>query len=173
MNNYIEPSVIRTGSGVLFVPDNDIVALYGSCARLLGSFPDHWFGTLITDPPVKVSGADECLQFLEQTNLLRWVKPGATSIVLTNPNLGYVITDGERANYVPMSELQWRFSYEHPHSRPVEQMLPLVGITEGLILDPFMGSGTTLVAARQLGRRAVGIEVFRTYYEHAVERLYE
>ena len=40
-----------------------------------------------------------------------------------------------------------------------------------VILDPFCGSGTTLVAARDMGRRCVGVEISERYAEIAVKRL--
>jgi DNA modification methylase len=60
----------------------------------------------------------------------------------------------------------------HPSQKPLRLIAALVNESDAdLILDPFMGSGTTLVAAKQLGRRAIGIEIELKYCQIAVERL--
>ena len=63
----------------------------------------------------------------------------------------------------------------HPCAKPLKWItfvMSLVSVdTSDIILDPFMGSGTTLRAAKDLGRRAVGIEIEERYCEIAVKRL--
>ena len=63
----------------------------------------------------------------------------------------------------------------HPAEKPVPLLRQLIEVSEPLgdrlILDPFMGSGSTLKAAQELGLHAIGIETEEKYCELAVERL--
>lgn len=63
---------------------------------------------------------------------------------------------------------------EHPTQKPVEVIDPLLGYScppDGIVLDPFAGSGSTLAAARALGLTAIGIEIDERYCEIAAKRL--
>lgn len=62
---------------------------------------------------------------------------------------------------------------EHIAQKPIGLMRELLKFAadDSLILDPFMGSGTTLRAAKDMGRRAIGIEMSPEYCEIAVRRL--
>jgi len=62
----------------------------------------------------------------------------------------------------------------HATVKPIQIMawlIRLVSRDSDLILDPFLGSGTTLVAAKKLGRKAIGIELSEEYCEIAVNRI--
>lgn len=63
---------------------------------------------------------------------------------------------------------------EHPTQKPIGILSPLIRYSVppgGLVLDPFMGSGSTGVAALQDGRRFVGVEINPAYFEIACRRI--
>lgn len=62
----------------------------------------------------------------------------------------------------------------HPTQKPACILRPLIRAfcpADGTVLDPFCGSGSTLVAARQTGRKSIGIELDRSYFGIARRRL--
>jgi DNA modification methylase len=84
--------------------------------------------------------------------------------------------DGQRVIPGNGPKVQKTESNGHPAPRSVEHFRWLVNwwsTPSDTILDPFMGSGTTGVAAIQLGRRFVGIEIDPTYFEIAKRRIVE
>ena len=70
----------------------------------------------------------------------------------------------------------WEFTQEMNNPHPAPYPLPLIerivgSTTAEVVLDPFMGSGTTAIVARNLGRNYIGIEVSKEYCEMAEKRI--
>lgn len=90
----------------------------------------------------------------------------------------YLMMKGQpKAPQRPISDVV-EFKYTgnrlHPTQKPVSALCPLIesfSQPQGLVLDPFCGSGSTLVAANKMGRHYLGIEMDETYYQLAHRRL--
>jgi DNA modification methylase len=63
---------------------------------------------------------------------------------------------------------------DHPTPKPktfIKELLILFSKENDIVLDPFIGSGSTAIACKQLGRRYVGFEIDKKYYNDAIKRL--
>lgn len=105
-----------------------------------------------------------------------WCRMAMGIMVTWKPILWYVNTKLSPNRNVIDSCRGLKPSKDTGHPWQQDLAYALYGITNltdinDIILDPFMGSGTTLVAAQNEGRRAVGIEISEEYCQIAVERL--
>ena len=77
------------------------------------------------------------------------------------------------SNYIEIANLSSDRG-SHPAQKPLELMKALIELVtqEGqVVLDPFAGSGTALLAAKELGRKYIGFEMENEFFENAKKRL--
>ena len=112
-----------------------------------------------------------------------WVKPnGMPQYSGDRPSMGWESVaichrEGKKRWNGGGSHAVWtvpKVSGNHPTGKPlrlIEKWVSLFSDSGDLILDPFMGSGTTGVACANLGRKFIGIEIERKYFDIACERI--
>ena len=151
------------------IANDESVEIRDKALKLWGSGPALVFGTWRVQRPANIK------------NLLIWSKgedPGMGD--LTMPwgssheevyvfGKGFVGQRGSsvlKANKPPVANRP-----DHPTPKPVGLMETLIQKTLGVIADPFAGSGATLMAARNLGRNSIGVEMEEKYCELIANRL--
>ena len=121
-------------------------------------------------------------QVAEAKQTLVWKKPvdagvvGSTTGYRRDVELIFLVGDHpkrppQRSSVISTGGSIHGYLNGHPHAKPVALMEWLIEWTAGVIADPFAGSGATLIAARNLGRKAVGVELEEKYCELIASRL--
>lgn len=119
-----------------------------------------WRGVAVWD---KVSSRPQRGRFRQQAEFVAWASNGPMPADRGVGVLPGVLTYTQEQGAKRIHQTQ----------KPLDLMRQIVRICEpqGMILDPFAGSGTTLLAAAMEGYDAVGIELSGSYYAAALERL--
>ena len=128
----------------------------------------HWYrgewGALYKDPPVTMDATARTLR--------RKTRPTHTGHIEAG---SYASEDGGPRLMRSVQRVRSEHGRAvHPTQKPLGILRPLIQHSSppgGIVLDPFAGSGSTLLAARDLGRRAIGIEIEERYCEAAALRL--
>jgi site-specific DNA-methyltransferase (adenine-specific) len=90
-------------------------------------------------------------------------------------------SDITKEEFIAWTNGIWTFNGEskkrigHPAPFPIElprRCIKLFSFVGDVILDPFVGSGTTLIAACMNNRRGIGVDIDKTYCDLAIKRLY-
>jgi DNA modification methylase len=118
--------------------DGSITLYHAKAEEVIPRLQDGFFGVLVLDPPYTIR-LDTLGEIMEKFRTICGARPQVVVPVLLN---------------MPTLE-----EFGHPHARPVERMRAELERFSGPILDPYAGVGSTLIAAKQLGREAVGIEM--------------
>lgn len=160
---------LRSGNGLGIQNDLDTTSR-DTVLALWGTRPGVVFGTWRASFP-------------DNKQVLVWQKSsetgviGATTGYRRDTELVFLVGKWSRCPVRRSSVLsgypggQSYLSEGHPHAKPVSLLRDLIEPTTGTVADPFAGSGSTLVAAKALGRKAIGVEIEERYCEITANRL--
>lgn len=135
------------------------------------------------DKPAIVFGTWKCPRPERTRQLIVWDKRGGAGFSgdLKMPWADiteeiYILGDGWLGPRVPaiysIPTLPANNRPDHPTPKPVKLMAELIAhCPDGVLLDPFVGSGATLIAARNSGRKIIGFEIEEKYCEVTATRL--
>ena len=119
----------------------------------------------------------ESIKYLGIWDKVHMALGAASAPFATNHEEFYLLGDGawvpgRRPTVLRVSNLLGDARPDHPTPKPVPLMEQLLNVCPpGVVADPFAGSGSTLVAAKALGRKAIGVELEERYAEIAARRL--
>lgn len=155
------PEYIET----VVVPVIDHCRRLASCVVLTPGTRNLWLY-----PPADDVG---CFYSAAGTGMGRWGFTCSQPILYYGSDPYLRTTQGGRANSCGQTYPNDANDQTHPCAKPIRLVRWLVNrasLPNETVLDPFMGSGTTLAAAKYLGRRAIGIELEERYCEAAAHR---
>ena len=185
-----EPVII--GRATLYLGDcRDILPTLPKVDALVTDppYPDWLAAELAYSPEAILAGLSlDCHQFvfwsakadfpIDYTAIHIWHKTGAGNIASyerifeRNGGKSFKVYRGNCISNPTMAVFAKDEWFDHPTQKPVSLMRQLISETKGqAILDPFMGSGTTGVAAVQMGRDFIGIEREPKYFDIACRRI--
>jgi len=152
--------VLKVGCWMSVFTDKLSVNTLWKAMKDCGMFPKQTFYWIKTNPPPQ-----------PRKNFCSGVE---SAVVATNGPVKRWFGGGITLNYFKYPIVTNRDRTVHPTQKPVEVMQYLIEVQtvqRDLILDPFLGSGTTAVAALRLGRRCIGIDIGEPYLEIAARRI--
>ena len=159
--------VLKPGGHLVSFVDRLKITEFAKIGESLGLAvrqPIYW---LVSNP---VPNADK-RDFMSAVMSMVWfTKPGEGGG--GRPTFNYQL--GQHPNYFSAPYVPGAGKGRHPSQKPVSILKEIIGYLTypgDVVLDPFMGSGSTLEAARELNRKAIGIEKDEYHYKTARERL--
>jgi DNA modification methylase len=180
---------------------SDIVIYHADCRDILPLIPDKSIDLVLTDPPYPdqhLEYGDCDISFLREFDcrqLIFWSAKADfplsyTAIHIWDKKCGVgsmyeriFERNGGKAyrvfrHYLINSTVAAKYTKDtftgHPSQKPIaliEELVKRYSKENDVIFDPFMGSGTTLRASKELGRWCIGIEIEEKYCEIAAKRL--